>query len=220
MTASITTSISPAAVPRRKFQVGTTGWTAEDLDDPRFAAEWERGRYEIVEGVLTLMPAAYLDGTLPLSRLRRLVERHLDATNGSGEFAGETDLIAGRKRVARADLLFVTQDDLRKQEAANKSRARPHLRFGTMRVPPTLIIESISLGHEAHDRQTKRQWYASARVPDYWILDAYRQTLECLLLSGAEYRVEQAGRENDEIKPSLFPGLVIRMAELWATTSS
>src|SRR4051812_32127651 len=139
MTASITPSLSPSARPRRRFQIGTTGWTADDLDDPQFAGEWDRGRYEIVEGVLTLMPAAYLDGTLPLGRLRRLVERHLDKTTGAGEFAGETDLIAGRKRVARVDLLFVTPDDLRKQEAANKTRSRPKLRFGTMRVPPTLI---------------------------------------------------------------------------------
>lgn len=217
MTASITPSLSPSALPRRKFQVGTTGWTADDLDDPNFAAEWERGRHEIVEGVLTLMPAAYLDGTLPLGRLRRLVERHLDSTNGAGEFAGETDLVAGRKRVARVDLLFVTPDDLHKQIVANKTRPRPKLRFGTMRVPPTLIIESISLGHEAHDRETKRHWYAAAQVPHYWILDAYRQTLECLTLEGAEYRVDQAGRENEEVRPSLFPGLVIPLAELWAT---
>src|SRR5690349_7089576 len=103
MTASITTIVPSDLRPRRPFKVGTTGWTADDLDDPQFASEWDRGRYEIVEGVLTLMPAAYLDGTLPLGRLRRLVERYLDNTGGAGEFAGETDLIARGKRVARVD---------------------------------------------------------------------------------------------------------------------
>lgn len=39
----------------KPFEPGTTGWTAADLDDPRIEREWFRGRYEIVEGVLTLL---------------------------------------------------------------------------------------------------------------------------------------------------------------------
>jgi len=39
--------------------------------------------------------------------------------------------------------------------------------------------------------------------------------LECLVLEGSAYRTEQLGHGADEVKPSLFPGLVIRLAELW-----
>src|SRR4051812_37723270 len=87
----------PLQHSHRELKPGTTGWTADDLDIPQIAAAWEQGRYEIVEGVLTTMPAAYLDGTFALGRLRRTVERHLDAMKQPGDFAGETDFIVGRK---------------------------------------------------------------------------------------------------------------------------
>ena len=90
------------------------------------------------------------------------------------------------------------------------------LRFGRIVVPPTLVVESVSRGHELHDRETKRGWYAQAGVPHYWILDGFGRTLECLLLDGREYRVDVAGRDAEELRPSLFPRLVIRLGELWA----
>jgi Uma2 family endonuclease len=200
---------------QREFIPGTTGWTADDLDDPAIAPLWEAGAYEIVEGVLTLMPPAYYDGTLPLSRLRRLIERHLDLTKTPGEFSGEDDFIVGRKKVARVDLMFMTPDDHRRQEAANKAKGNPRLRFGRIIVPPTLIVESTSLGHEDHDRETKRAWYAEAGVPNYWILNAFDRSLECLKLVDSAYAVDVAARDAQELRLSLFPGLTISVAELW-----
>ena len=52
----------PLTVESRPFLPGTTGWTASDLDDPQIERLWFSGRYEIVEGVLTSMPPAYLAG--------------------------------------------------------------------------------------------------------------------------------------------------------------
>jgi hypothetical protein len=76
----------------RRFVPGTTGWTEDNLYDPRIEQRWERGRYEIVEGVLTKMPGAYLQGSLPLGRLVRQIQRHLEDENIAGEFAFEVDL--------------------------------------------------------------------------------------------------------------------------------
>jgi Uma2 family endonuclease len=220
MTAAITPATGAAASRAgakcpRPFVVGSTGWSADDLEDARIGRRWQHGRHEIVEGVLTTMPAAYRDGTLPLSRLRRIAERHFDQIKLEGEFTNEDDFIVGRKRVARVDLMFMTAEDDRRQQAANAARGKPRLRFGRVLVPPTLIVESLSLGHEEHDRETKRRWYAEARVPNYWLLDAYQRTLECLVLEQDEYRADQLGRGGDEVRPSAFPGLVIPLAELW-----
>lgn len=206
---------SSPAQPRRRFKVGTTGWTADDLDDPRFAGDWERGRYEIVEGVLTLMPAAFFDGVLPVGRLQKLLVVHLHLANGPGDFTPEVDFVVGRKRVARPDLIFTTPDDQQRQAEANRRRGRSPYRFGRLLVPPTLVIEAVSPGHEEHDRDTKRRWYAEAGVPNFWILDGYARSLECLTLAGQKYRIDQAGREGDEVRPALFPGLVIPLADLW-----
>ena len=69
MTSPLTASTLP-----RPFRVGTTGWTAADLDDPRIERLWERGAYEIVEGVLTKMTPAYFDGSVARQSLIDTVE--------------------------------------------------------------------------------------------------------------------------------------------------
>lgn len=205
-----------AKCPRR-FVVGTTGWSVDDLDDPRVERLWELGHYEIVEGVLARMPPAYYDGALPVGRLQSIIAVHMHATGQQGDFGAEVDFIIDRQRVARADLIFMTPEDQQRQILAHRARGkpRPKVRFGRLLVPPTLVLESVSAGHEEHDRDTKRRWYAEAGVPNYWLLDFHQRTLDCLVLAGGEYQVDQAGRDRDEIKPSLFPGLVIPLARLW-----
>lgn len=211
------------ARPAKPFKVGTTGWTVEDLDNPKIEKQWEQGAYEIVEGVLARMPAAFFDGVLPLTRLQRLIIFHLHNKKLSGDFGFEVDFVVDRRRVAKPDMIFLTPADLRLQAEARARGTRksgtppgrPHLRFGRFLVPPTLVVESISIGHEDHDQETKRRWYAEARVPHYWLLNAYRRSLECLVLKGKAYRIDQAGRDRDELRPSAFPGLVIPLGELW-----
>ena len=200
----------------RPLSAGTTGWTADDLADPRFEAFWEAGKYEIVEGVLTQMPAARLDDGRALFKLLSRVQGHLDAIGDGGAISFETDVIVGKMRVPRVDAVYLAADLLPAQEAANAKTRRPRGRYGRVLVVPTLIVENISPGHEAHDRVTKRRWYAERGVPHYWLLDAYGKTLETLVLKDGAYQTEQLGRNADEVNPSLFPGLVIPLSKVWA----
>lgn len=199
----------------RPFEVGTTGWTADDLLDPQVEREWEQGRYEIVEGVLTRMPAARYDGQKRLKRLSDVVDDYLKNRGRVERLVGEVDLILNDLRVPKADALLMTPADEQRQREENVRRGRDANDFGRIIVPPTLLIESISLGHEKHDRVLKRQWYAAAGIPNYWLFDPYRQTLECLALDPGGYRVDQSGRDQDVLKPSAFPGLVIPLSDLW-----
>jgi Uma2 family endonuclease len=213
---NVAPSAEDAESDARPFVVGTTGWTADDLDDPEIERQWEQGRYEIVEGVLTQMAAAYFDGGCGLVRLIVIVQAYLDAKKISGKFAVETDVVLKSMRVPRIDAVYLDADALARQEKINAASRRPRGRWGRIKVPPTLGIESISPGHEAHDEVIKRQWYAEAGVPHYWLLNAFSRSLECLVLDGATYRCEQSGHGNEEVRPSLFPGLVIPLAQIWA----
>jgi Uma2 family endonuclease len=199
----------------REFEPGTTGWTAADLDDPAIEAAWEAGAYEIVEGVLTKMAPAYFDSTVPLGRLIYTVKRHLEQENLPGDFGPETDYIIGPNRVARVDAVFVTPDDIRRQEDANARAGRRRAKYGRLRIRPTLIIESISQGHESHDRELKRTWYAEAGVPNYWLFDAFDRSIEALVLDGKDYRTDCIARHEEEFRPSLFRGLVVQLKSIW-----
>ncbi|HET6251309.1 MAG TPA: Uma2 family endonuclease [Tepidisphaeraceae bacterium] len=200
----------------RRFVPGTTGWTEEDLYDPQIERLWERGRYEIIEGVLTKMPAAYLEGSFPLKRLVHQVEDYLKQAGKSGEFGFELDLVVNNIRVPRVDAIFVTPEQLRKQEQAQARRKpRSKLRYGRLRIVPELVIESVSPGHELHDHRTKREWYRQFGIPNYWIFDAHRKSLECLRLVEGVYQTDVIGNDQEEIAPGMFPGLTIRLASIW-----
>jgi Uma2 family endonuclease len=203
--------------PHREFVPGTTGWSVDDLDDPAIERLWCQGRYEIVEGVLTVMAPAFFDGGYALQRLLFVLRDHTEARGIEGAFATAVDMILNKRRLPVVDAVFMCAEDLERQKNAHAATGkRRQLKYGRLLVPPTLVIESVSLGHEAHDRETKRGWYAEAGIPNYWLLDAQQRSLECLVFESDDYRIDQSGRNADEIKPTLFPGLVIPLAQLWA----
>jgi len=193
------------------------GWTADDLDDPKIERLWEKGRYEIVEGVLTEMPPAQFDSSKGLLRLLTILTKNVDENELGGSLAAVVDLIISHRRVAIVDAVYLTEADERRQAAlyAKKPNRKPRVRFGRLMIAPTLIIDSISVGHEAHDRETKRRWYAEAGVKNYWLFDGMRRTLECLVLKGDDYVVQVTAKGNRELRPALFPGLVIPLSKLW-----
>ena len=199
----------------KPFKPGTTGWTASDLDDPVIEREWFRGRYEIVEGVLTEMPAAYFTGGEALFNLMVIVREYTRGNGPAGSFAGEVDIVIDEARVAVTDAVFLTNEQRKLQDEASRRAGKADPKRTRILIPPLLMIESVSPGHELHDRRTKRRWYAEFKVHNYWILDAFRRTLDCLVLEESDYRLDQAASGDGEVRPSLFPGLIIALPNLW-----
>ena len=205
----------PALTSSKPFKPGTTGWTAADLDDPQIECKWLQGAYEIIEGVLTEMPPAYYSGGKSTQRLIFLLTSHLHAQGLSANFATEVDIVIDDPRVVRADIVYLTPEAEARQAEAARAAGRLDVLRAPLYVPPTLVIESLSEGHELHDERTKLRWYAEFGVPNYWLLNAYARTLRCLALEGDAYRDDAAGRNVDEVRPSCFPGLVIPLAGVW-----
>ena len=83
-------------------------------------------------------------------------------------------------------------------------------------IPPMLIIESISPGHELHDQRTKRRWYAEFGVRHYWLMNPFERTLRCLKLGGNAYADDAAGRGDELVRPTAFPGLEIPLGDVWS----
>ena len=204
-----------AVTSSKSFEPGTTGWTADDLDDPEIEGKWLQGAYEIIEGVLTRMPPAYFVGGESMQNLVFELTSHLNAAGLPAAFAAEPDIIISETRVLRPDMAYMTSDDKARQAQAARAAGRADLRRARLYVPPTLVIESVSPGHEQHDERTKRRWYSEFGVPHYWLLNAFDRTLRCLVLDAGAYRDDASGREADEVKPSAFPGLVIPLAKVW-----
>jgi Uma2 family endonuclease len=207
--------MSTEAIPVRKLEPGTSGWTASDLDDPTIAAQWDAGHFEIVNGILTKMPPADFVHGEAVFELLSQVREHLGAKGTKPRVSTEVDLIVDEDNVLRVDGMLVTDREVAEQKKVLVEMRRDSGRLGRIRVAPLLVIESISAGHERHDRLTKRRLYASFGIPNYWIIDTIRRTLECLVLDRQECRTDVVGRASDVVSPAAFPGFKIRCDSLW-----
>jgi len=203
--------------PQLVLQAGTRGWSTKDLEDPEIHFLWNQGRYEIIDGVLTLMPPAYFRGGMVVDNLKFLLRSYFKAQQIRAVFSGEVDIAITPTRAVRADGVVVIGEDLPRFEALHFELAGTTWKDHVLTLPPTLVIESVSEGHEDHDQVTKRQWYADFKVPHHWVVDGFRQTLECLRLNGDNYAVDATGAQHETLEPPSFPGLKIPLREVWET---
>src|SRR3982751_5372533 len=78
--------------PTPILQVGTIGWSAKDLEDPEIRFLWDQGRFEIIDGVLTVMPPAYFRGGMVVDNLKFLLRSYFKAQQIRAVFSGEVDI--------------------------------------------------------------------------------------------------------------------------------
>jgi Uma2 family endonuclease len=140
----------------------------------------------------------------------------LKAANVRGSWGRECDIVIGEDLIFRADAAYLDLEGKARQQAAAIARGKTDTKRQRVYVPPTLVIEAVSPGHERHDRVTKRQRYGASGVKNYWLLDDVGSSLECLVLDGAEYQLDCSGKGRDEMRPAMFPGLTLPLNEVWA----
>ena len=80
--------------------------------------------------------------------------------------------------------------------------------------PPDIVIEILSTNRE-RDLVRKRQIYAEAGVPEYWIFDYQNDTVTPLELQGSEYVERPTLGVDDTLTTALLPGLAIPLADLF-----
>ena len=74
----------------------------------------------------------------------------------------------------------------------------PRQRYEMTHPTSAAFVAEVLSGDEAIDRQVKRHVYAQMEVPEYWIIDPLKKTVEVLYLEGGGYRtVAQIALEQD-----------------------
>ena len=205
----------PAADERRPFVAGSVGWTVDDLSDPDHAWAWDQGRLELADGVLAQMAPAGFQGVEPTNGLRDFLYDTVRDRGIGGRLFTETDLLLRPSRIPKPDLLYLTAEQYVRQKEIEHERNLGPAAYRPVFVTPLLIVETISVGHERHDRVTKREWYAAAKVPHYWLLDPGDRSLECLALGRRAYRREALGRGDEVVRSALFGGVDVPLARVW-----
>lgn len=201
--------------PEPVLQAGTLGWSVDDVENPEIYRLWVKGRYEILDGVLTIMPPAFFKGGTVADNLKFILKSYFRDKGSRVLTSAEVDIAVTPDRVVRADGVLVLGESIARFETLRFDPPATDWREHVLTLPPTIVIESISKGHEAHDRVTKFRWYAEFGVPHYWIVDGYARTLECFRLNGGQYEVEGKGSGDGTVELPSFPGLTISLREVW-----
>jgi Uma2 family endonuclease len=84
--------------------------------------------------------------------------------------------------------------------------------------PPSLVIEVVSRGKRAHDRDylTKRQEYLAYGLSEYWIVDPFERRVTVLIRHGDAW-IERVFIDGQAAEGLVLPGFAVPVAEIWPT---
>lgn len=80
-----------------------------------------------------------------------------------------------------------------------------------------LVIEVVSDDPESQERdlKQKRRDYATARIPEYWIVNPKDQRVTVLKLSGKRYQTHGVFKPGEKATSVLLPGFVVDVAAMF-----
>ena len=124
------------------------------------------GHYELIAGVLYMVPPPDGPHTTAVSRLNRLFVSYLVAHPELGElFVPRAAIWTSARTYLEPDLMFVSATRLKTMDPGRLTTA-------------DLVVEVISPSTAVYDRTTKADTYAALGVGELWLLDTTQKTIE------------------------------------------
>jgi Uma2 family endonuclease len=162
-------------------------------------------RYEIIDDELVVTPAPGLKHQRVVKRLVVVLDGFVAAHDLGEVLVGPFDVLFAEGDYLEPDLLFVRKD----RAAVVTDRG--------IEGPPDLVVEVLSPATAARDRGVKLERYRLYGVPEYWIVDPDRETVEVWSLGeGASGPVVLERSETLRWQPhSGEPALGIALTELF-----
>lgn len=171
-----------------------------------YAALNGEGRYELVNGCLEeLVPPRPFHGWAGM-RIASLLDPYLEGNDPEGYWGVELDIPTIPFFGRRPDFAYYSAADAARGLDLDNDRV-----LGV----PTLVVEVVSPEDEQRDTVTKREEYARAGIPHYWILIPARKTVLTLVLQEGRYHVDGEFSGTDVLVSPLFPGLQLPLHRLF-----
>jgi Uma2 family endonuclease len=174
-------------------------YTAEDLagvpDDGR--------RFEVLGGELIVSPSPTVRHQRISREIVRILQSHLDLTEGGEVFSAPLDVFLGEHDVVQPDVLIVLR--------SNDSIVRLNAIHGA----PDLVVEIVSPSSAGIDRVRKSATYAMHGVLEYWIVDPETEIILAQELIKGRYRPIVS--EDEMCRSKVIADLVVEPKTLFAT---
>jgi Uma2 family endonuclease len=171
--------------------------------DPRVSfaelCQWpdDGRRYELYDGEVIMVPAPVPRHQLVVIRITGLLLDYAE-TSGGLALASPIDIAFSDHDVVQPDLVFFRRE---RRALIDMSQV--------IRVPPDLAVEALSRSTEARDRGRKMHLFARFGVPEYWIVDPVRNTLEIYGLEARDYALRATFGEHGRAQSPTLPGLTV-----------
>jgi Uma2 family endonuclease len=160
-------------------------------------------RYEIIAGEVYVTPPLLTVHQRVCRNIERILDRHATENDLGEVLYAPVGVVLEKPSSVQPDVIFVAKNRL--------SIIQEKAVFGA----PDLIIEILSSSTAARDRGLKKDLYARAGVHHYWLLDPRKKALQAFRLEEDNYVLEAEPTGRATFRPSLFPTLVIHLAEVW-----
>ena len=156
---------------------------------------------EFTDGYIELLPMPTVAHQAILQFLNRLLDAHLGPRNGFVLFAGL------RVRVREGKF---REPDLAALRRRSDPRNEPRYWQGA-----DFVAEVVSPDDPARDLVAKRNDYAEAGIPEYWIVDPRTETVTVLTLSGGVYAEHGVFARGDTATSPLLEDFTVDVAALF-----
>lgn len=172
------------------------------LDYSDYAAIPDDGkRYEVLEGSLYVTPAPSSAHQHASKRLFLQLQEYFEGRSLGEVFFAPIDVILSAHDIVQPDLVVVARAEQVSKRGIEGS--------------PVLAVEILSPSTREHDRTRKSGRYANLGIAHYWIVDPEARSLECRRLERGGYVVTAHAEGSATLSVPDWPGLTLRLAELW-----
>ena len=160
-------------------------------------------RYELYDGEVFVVPAPVPRHQIVQDLIVDLLRLHA-ARHGGLAIDSPIDIVFSQYDVLQPDVVFF-------------SAARRHLvdLDSAIRHAPDLCVEVLSPSTEDRDRGRKMQIFARYGVPEYWIVDSRRESIEIFQRTGSGYALITAASGDELFTSPTVQGLSFQPASVF-----
>jgi len=169
-----------------------------DLDAPPGG-----GHYELIAGVLYVVPPPTGAHHIVVSNLIGILSRYADAHPGLCRiFVPRAAIWIPADTYLEPDVFLVTAERLKTTDPGRLTTA-------------DLVVEVLSAASATYDRTAKADTYAALGVRELWLVDVERRAIEQRVLEAGTWRIAGACAGGEPVRAVAFPGLVAVPADVF-----
>jgi Uma2 family endonuclease len=161
-------------------------------------------RYEVVRRVLIMSPAPSPEHQTVLGEIYSYLREQILLTGRGMVYMRPLDVELSEENVFQPDVLVVLKE--------HRHRFHRQHFVGA----PDLAVEIISPSSAIYDRLTKYEAYEQARVPEYWLVNLKRRSIEVFVLEGERYRSLGIFKGEQALLSQLVPSGAVPVEQFFA----